>query len=249
MNEIPYHFHKNLHSLEGARHGLAHLISGLSPCSLLDVGAGVGNWLRAAREMGVTDVFGIDGTRADPSELHIEAERIKIVDLRQPVLLGRQFDVVLCLEVAEHLPEVSARTLIKTLCTHAHVVFFSAAAPGQHGEHHVNCRWPTYWQSLFNDLGFTCEDDVRPRIWSDPAIEPWYRQNIFSAHHDPERAGKEPRIHHIIHPEMTQHMDLPDSPVARRHRDLTQGNYHPFHYLRLLDRSLRRCARDLLAGS
>lgn len=238
MSEIPYHFHRNVHSLAGARHALAYLLSGGTYASLLDVGAGVGNWLRAAREMGIDDVVGVDGVAADPADLHVEAGRIKTFDLRQPLSLGRRFDAVLCLEVAEHLHEEWASAIVETLCSHGDCIFFSAAAPGQHGEHHVNCQWPTYWQALFNARGYTCHDDMRPIIWNDSMIEPWYRQNIFSVRRDPERAGKEPRIQHLIHPEMTPHMDFPDSPIARRHSDLSQGKYHPAHYLRLLNRSV-----------
>lgn len=238
MRNITYNFHSNRHSLSGARHALAYLLSGNEFSSLLDVGAGVGNWLRAAREMGIDDVLGIDGIAADLTDLHVEASRIKIFDLREPVWLGRRFDVVLCLEVAEHLHEEWAATLVRTLCTHGEVIFFSGAVPGQHGEHHVNCRWPTYWQALFNERGFMCRDDVRPMIWNDSMIEPWYRQNIFSARFDPDNAGKESRIQHLIHPDMTPHMDFPDSPTAKRHLDLSQGKYHPTHYLRLLNRSV-----------
>ncbi|HET6390422.1 class I SAM-dependent methyltransferase [Hyphomicrobium sp.] len=238
MSEISYHFNRNTHSLAGARHALAYLLSGTPCASLLDVGAGLGNWLRAAREMGIDDIFGFDGVAADPAELHVEANRIATFDLRRPVSLGRRFDVVLCLEVAEHLHAEFAGTIVETLCRHGDLIFFSAAAPGQHGEHHVNCQWPTYWQALFNAQGYVCRDDMRSEIWNDGMIEPWYRQNLFSARRDPEGAGKEPRIQHLIHPEMTRHMDFPDSPLARRLSDLSQGKYHPTHYLRLLNRSV-----------
>lgn len=244
MSDIPYHFHRNIHSLEGARRGLAQLLAGHTVESLLDVGAGIGTWLNAARELGIRDVAGIDGVAAEPSQLHVEPGLIQLFDFTQPVSLGRRFDAILCLEVAEHLDEGSAPTLVEMLCAHGDLIIFSAAAPGQHGEHHVNCRWPSYWQTLFNALGYACRDDLRLRIWNDAAIEPWYRQNVFKAYRDPDVAGKEPRIAHLIHPAMTRHMDFPDSPLARRQFDLSQGKYRPLHYVRLLNRSiLRRVVR------
>ncbi len=237
---VPYHFQQNLHTSEGARRGFAYLASGLQISSLLDVGAGVGTWLAAARDLGVQDIVGVDGIAADCAELHVEPGLIKVFDLTAPVSLERRFDAVLCLEVAEHLDEGAADILIQTLCAHGDLIFFSAAAPGQHGEHHVNCRWPTYWQALFNAQGYACRDDVRARMWSDTLIEPWYRQNVFTACRDPAKAGREPRLLHLIHPEMTRHMDFPDSPLARQQHDMSQGKLHPFHYLRLLNRSILR---------
>ena len=56
MSDIPYDFHRNIHSLEGARRGLAQLLAGHTVESLLDVGAGIGTWLNAARELGIRDV-------------------------------------------------------------------------------------------------------------------------------------------------------------------------------------------------
>jgi hypothetical protein len=243
MNDIPYSFHRNLHSVEGARNGLARILADRQIASLLDVGAGIGTWLNAAREMGLTDIAGIDGTSANANQLHVERALIEIRDLRQRIDLGRSFDAVLCLEVAEHLDERFAATLIETVCRHGDLVIFSAAAPGQHGEHHVNCQWPSYWQALFNAQGFVCYDDVRFNIWNDGSIEPWYRQNIFSAARSPNLAGNEPRLISVIHPDMTYHMDLPNAPISRRYKDLSEGRYSPLHYARLLARSVTHKVR------
>lgn len=240
MAEIVYHCERNIHSLRGARSGLEKLLRGRQIASLLDVGSGRGTWLAAARELGIEDIAGIDGVAVDASELHIDPSVVRIFDLTKPVFLGRRFDLVLCLEVAEHLDSSSAEALIETLCSHGNLVFFSAAAPGQHGEHHVNCRWPSYWQGLFNAAGYVCNDDLREYIWDDSEIEPWYRQNLFSAHSDPELAGTEPRIRALIHPEMTRHMDFADSPLARKQFNLSEGVYSPYHYMRLFGRSIRR---------
>ena len=151
-----------------------------------------------------------------------------------------------CLEVGEHLPPESAGTLVRSLCTHSDRIFFSAAAPQQLGEHHINCQWPEYWQALFNEHGYSCHDEVRFRMWRDTGIEPWYRQNMFLARKAPEVAGHEPRIPALIHPDMEPHMDLRNSPTAWQFASLEAGLYSPRHYLKLLRRSIsRRAARVL----
>jgi hypothetical protein len=117
-------------------------------------------------------------------------------------MLGRRFDVAFCLEVGEHLNETAAPVLVSALVAHTDVIWFSAAIPGQVGQHHVNCRWPDYWQSLFNEAGFACSDAIRWRLWDDERIEPWYRQNLFLATRDEALAGLEPRIQRVVHPVM-----------------------------------------------
>ena len=91
-----------------------------------------------------------------------------------------------------------------SLVRHTDVVLFSAACPGQFGQHHVNCQWPGYWQNLFNERGYACCDDIRWSIWSDERIEPWYRQNMFIARRDMALAGKEKRLESVIHPAIFQ---------------------------------------------
>ena len=113
MAEIVYHCERNIHSLRGARSGLEKLLRGRQIASLLDVGSGRGTWLAAARELGIEDIAGIDGVAVDASELHIDPSVIRIFDLRKTVFLGRRFDLVLCLEVAEHLDSSSAEALIE----------------------------------------------------------------------------------------------------------------------------------------
>jgi hypothetical protein len=125
-------------------------------------------------------------------------------NLSEPVDLGRRFSAAICLEVAEHFEADSGKHLIQTLTKHADFVLFSAACPGQTGQHHVNCQWPAYWQELFNQCGYVCSDEVRWRIWEDSRVEPWYRQNLLIARRDPTQAGKEPRIRAVLHPEIAK---------------------------------------------
>ncbi len=198
---IEYDHSKNLHTLAGPKAAFPRIFSDGMPGSILDVGCGAATWLRAAQENGVTDILGIDGEENIIDELFIDQKYFRKWDLSSPVSLERKFDVALCLEVAEHLEEKYAHVLIQTLVTHADRVVFSAACPGQPGQHHVNCQWPAYWQKLFNAAGFACEDSLRWIIWDASVIEPWYRQNMFLARRSPE-SGKEPRIHPVIHPEI-----------------------------------------------
>jgi SAM-dependent methyltransferase len=151
----------------------------LQPTSVLDVGCATGTWLDEWAKVGVSDVLGIDGDYVDKTALHIPAERFTNVNLEQPFSLGRTFDLVQTLEVAEHLDEACADTFVESLVKHGETVLFSAAIPGQGGDHHVNEQWPSYWAEKFALAGYTLYDIIRPQIWTDPRIVWWYRQNIL----------------------------------------------------------------------
>lgn len=166
-------------SLRSARRVLPHLIELVQPQSIVDVGCGVGTWLKAAAELGVRDLAGLDGAHVDRSMLQIPAEQFTAVDLTQPFHVARTFDAALSLEVAEHLPETSAKAFVESLTRLAPVVLFSAAIPKQMGEHHLNEQWQSWWVAHFASAGFIALDCVRRRIWDDRQVEWWYAQNIL----------------------------------------------------------------------
>ena len=104
-------------------------------------------------DLGITDVTGVDGVEVPADKLEIPASHRRTQDLTRSWNLGRRFDMALCLEVGEHLDELHSGTLVDALVRHSDLIVFSAACPGQSGQHHVNCQWPEYWQAKFNDAG------------------------------------------------------------------------------------------------
>lgn len=196
---IHFNHSRNRQSLRAPEALLPVLFDGAIPTSLIDVGCGTGTWTKAAMDLGVKDTLGVDGIA--PAELLIPNDHFIKRDFTQDWNLGRRFDMALCLEVAEHLEEKSAPRLVRNLAVHSDTVVFSAACPGQAGQHHVNCRWPAYWQKLFNAEGYVCDDSLRWKVWNDCRVEPWYRQNVFVAKRNLEHAGREERLLPVIHPE------------------------------------------------
>src|SRR5262249_34130325 len=97
--DVNYEPNRHIYSTSGPRIALENLLGEKLPQSLLDVGCGPGDGMRAAMDVGVSDVVGVDGV-AFP-RLRVPKETIQIVDLTLPFNFGRRFDLVLCLEVAE----------------------------------------------------------------------------------------------------------------------------------------------------
>ena len=154
----------------------------IRPCSVLDVGCGLGHFCRVFMESGVERVLGIDGDYLDRSKLLIPESHFQSVDLSAPFDLGEEFDLVISLEVAEHLPEASAEDFVASLARHGETILFSAAFPGQGGQRHINEQWAGWWTAKFLAQGYHAYDFVRLQVLDSPFLPPWYRFNplVFS---------------------------------------------------------------------
>jgi SAM-dependent methyltransferase len=151
----------------------------IRPRSVIDVGCGQGAWLAVFKELGVADIHGLDGDYVDRNKLAIPNDAFFAHDLTRPFHLERSFDLVVSLEVAEHLPADCASSFVASLTGLGPVVLFSAAAPYQGGKQHVNEQWPAYWAKRFQQKGYVPVDCLRRRIWTNPSVDWWYAQNIF----------------------------------------------------------------------
>jgi hypothetical protein len=144
----------------------------------LDVGCARGTWLRAWNDRGVADLHGVDGDYVDRRMLEMSECMFTAIDLNNPFNLGREFDLVQSLEVGEHIKESASEGFAESIVRHArHYIVFSAAPPGQGGEHHINEQPYEFWRKKFERRGFVTFDAVRPAIAGDNKISYWYRYN------------------------------------------------------------------------
>ncbi|HTF21906.1 MAG TPA: class I SAM-dependent methyltransferase [Chryseolinea sp.] len=193
----PYTHSELVHNMTAPRHVVPVVLNFVQPSSVLDVGCGTGTWLKAFEEQGIKDYLGVDGDYVDRSLLRIPYEKFLPMDISKPVQLARKFDLVVSLEVAEHLAAESADTFVRSLVSHGDVILFSAAIPGQGGQNHLNEQWPEYWQEKFMKHGFYFHDLIRPIIWNDGNVDFWYRQNMFLLN----RRKPESSFLMMVHPE------------------------------------------------
>jgi SAM-dependent methyltransferase len=135
------------------------LMEVFSPQKVFDIGCGSGFYLNEFAKVGVSAV-GCEGStvgvlRCAPPALVFQW------DLRKKLLLNSKFDLVLCIEVAEHLPARSSKILVRSITDLAsqHVVF-TTSPPGSEGDDHINCKEPEFWDALFNKHGFMVNKEL-----------------------------------------------------------------------------------------
>ena len=154
-----------------------YLFEKYQPLSVLDVGCGIGTYLKIFQRFGVKKVFGVDGISTTATMLQ-DAE-YREVDLACPINLGQNFDIVLCLEVAEHLPFEATSTILETIRIHADgLIVFSAAEPGQPGHGHINSLAIEHWLRRWQAIGWfpVLKETLTMRA---VATLPWFKRNIL----------------------------------------------------------------------
>lgn len=191
----------------------------LEPKSVLDVGCGLGIWLREWQKIGV-EIFGVDVAEAAGKNLVIPVDSFLQVNLEEPLNLNRKFDLVTCLEVAEHVSQESATQLIKSLVTHGDMVLFSAAIPFQGGVDHFNEQWPSYWEEIFKKFDFIALDPFRYKLWNNRSISFHYRQNMLlfvkndkvenNSFLSKEHSLMDTKILNLVHPDQFVQVQDPD---------------------------------------
>lgn len=166
-------------SRQSAKEVIPLVLELVQPKSVIEVGCGAGYWLSVFRESGIEDIVGVDGHWVDRKMLEVPQESFLSFDLTKPFRMDREFDLVVSLEVAEHLPEACAEIFVNSLIGLGPVILFSAAIPRQGGTNHVNEQWPEYWVRYFQEHKYQAIDCIRKNIWENKNVEWWYAQNIL----------------------------------------------------------------------
>lgn len=211
MKQSVYVHEEYTHDLKSPEEIVPILVKLFKPESVADIGCGIGTFLSVFKKHGIKDVVGVDGSWANKSlvEKYLTPAEFIEANLTDNFRLNRKFDMVLCLEVAEHLPEESAGPLVANLVSLSDVIIFSAAVPNQGGQNHINEQPVEYWQQKFLQHKYHFLDILRPVMWTNNNIQWWYRQNMFVVVHEDrlkqDHIPKPPALNNcftFIHPEL-----------------------------------------------
>ena len=181
-----FHHHESLYSDSSAEVIVPLLVDLFNPKTVVDVGCGIANFLKIFLKYNIENVKGLDGAWVDLSKLaaNIPVEKFQKIDLEREFEQyaqenAKKYDLLISLEVAEHLSVDYSKNFIKSLCALSDTIVFSAAVPLQGGQNHLNEQWHSYWIKIFNEMGYVGHDKIRKLIWQEPNVHWWYRQNIF----------------------------------------------------------------------
>ena len=144
--------------------------------TVVDFGCGMGDYAKAFK----ADGYKVEAYDGNPNTEALSGGIGKVLDLSKPFYLGKKFDVVLSLEVGEHIPVEFEDQFIDNITKHAkkHLVI-SWAIEGQDGDGHVNCRNNNYIIGQVEDCGFKFNFNDSEKIRKAATNASWFGYTIM----------------------------------------------------------------------
>jgi hypothetical protein len=170
------------------KHNERALLSAFSyfgiPESLIDFGCGTGFHFISANRLGASPIVGVEFSDVVRSVFPGIHAHLTVHDLREPLDLDYQFEMVLCWEVAEHIEEEYADILCETLARHTGKwLVFTAGQPEPGGYYHVNEQPKEYWAEKLEAQGLKLDptaSDNLSAMWRHGGCGPleWLHKNV-----------------------------------------------------------------------
>jgi len=128
------------------------IVSGIQPRRVLDAGCAMGLLVEALRVRGV-DAYGVDlssyAIANVPDPIKPFCTHGSIADE-----FADRYDLIVSIEVIEHMPAREAEQAIANICRHTDDVLFSSTPLDHREPSHVNVQPPEHWAELFARQGF-----------------------------------------------------------------------------------------------
>lgn len=148
---------------------------------IADFGCGPGWYVAFLRKQGY-DVQGYDG---NPNVEHLSSLFFpngfycQHADLSEELSTDTPFDMIICLEVGEHIPVASEETFLDNLANNAgSYILLSWAVQNQEGDGHVNCRPNRYVIDQLADRGFSLNIPISNYLRSEASLL-WFHKTIM----------------------------------------------------------------------
>jgi SAM-dependent methyltransferase len=133
--------------------GIADRIAAdIRPRRVLDAGCALGLLVETLRARDI-DAFGIDVSAFAIEHVYEPVKKFcRQGSVTEP--LGEQYDLIVCIEVLEHMSAAEAEMAIANFCAHSHDILFSSSPFDFREETHTNVQPPEYWAGHFARHGF-----------------------------------------------------------------------------------------------
>ena len=140
----------------------------------VDIGCGDGSYTKHLLNAG-NNCKGYDGSPLTPE---LTDGLCKIKDFSKPVSIGK-YDVVLCLEVGEHIPEKYEQIFIDNIVKASKkFIILSWAIEGQPGTGHVNCKNNGYIINEMSKRGLEYIPELSAALRLASKF-PWFRDTLM----------------------------------------------------------------------
>lgn len=144
------------------------LVRRLNPRTVLDVGCAKGFLVESLRDRGV-EAYGVD-----ISEYAIQEVRS---DIRPYCTVGsainfikRDYDLITCIEVCEHMREAEVQETLRQLTAHSDTVLFSSTPSNFAEPTHINVHPIIDWLRLFGQFSFAADESFDTSFFAHQAI-------------------------------------------------------------------------------
>lgn len=128
------------------------IVADIGPTSVLDAGCALGFLVEMLRERGV-QAFGVDISEFAIANVYPPIKPFcRVASLTDP--LPQRYDLIVTIEVLEHVPPGAGEQIIANLCAHTDDILFSSTPFDYKEATHCNVQPPEYWAERFARHGF-----------------------------------------------------------------------------------------------
>ena len=166
-----------------------NIVRDFQPRTVLDAGCAMGYLVAALRDLGVK-AYGMDISEYAISRVREDIKPFCIVSsLAEPLpdCIPKRYDLVVTIEVLEHLNEDDGRAAVVKLCSYADRILFSSTPNDFKEISHINVQQKEYWTKLFAQEGFLNELNYTPDYIAPYAVSYIKNDNMIGQVADYER--------------------------------------------------------------
>jgi SAM-dependent methyltransferase len=150
------------------------ILEEIHPYTVLDAGCAFGFLVEGLRKRDI-EAFGIDISEYAIQQVDASISTFcSVASITKP--FSRKFDLIVTIEVLEHLPWEQAQQAVKNLCQYTDDILFSSSPYDYREVTHYNVQPPEVWAELFAREGFYRDLDFNGSFLTNWAVR-YRRQN------------------------------------------------------------------------